>query len=579
MDEETIRPQDLGIGRLSQSIRDAVIVAEATTGRVVLWNPAAEEIFGYSPSEASEMNVEVLVPEPLKAQHQAGISGYRETGHGHYIDSGELLRLPAIRKDGAQIWIEMSLSPIEPIYGVGLEEHRFVLAIVRDVTERMDLEEQLVHRAFHDPLTGLANRPLFLDRLEHALAHTARSGRHLAIPFMDLDDFKRVNDSLGHEVGDQLLIAVAQRLQGCLRAQDTLARLGGDEFVVLLEDVGSGSIAVPVAERLLECLKAPFSLAEAELSVSASIGIAILAPSETSPWGVLLYRADAAMYEAKRQGKARYAIYNLITHMRSREPLRMAYYLRVALERGEFALHYQPKVDLRTDTIVHMEALLRWHHPEYGMVPPSEFIPVAEETGLIISLGRWVLKEACTQVRRWQELYPRTPGLVAEVNLSAKQLHRPTMAGEEVAEVLRETGLEPSRLELEITEGVLMEDAPSTVAALEKLKDLGVKVSIDDFGTGYSSLSYLKRFPVDTLKIDRSFIGGLDTDPEDDVLVSGMIGLGHALGLNVVAEGVETERQLVRLKEMGCTMAQGHYFSKPLPAEAATSLLAKGTLP
>ena len=278
------------------------------------------------------------------------------------------------------------------------------------------------------------------------------------------------------------------------------------------------------------------------------------------------------------RGKARYAIYDPSSPMRGGDYLRMVNALRVALGRGEFELYYQPKVDVRTGSIVHMEALVRWHHPQRGIVSPSEFIPLAEETGLVIPLGRWVLKEACRQVRRWQELYPHTPALAVDVNLSARQFHQPDLAGE-VAEVLEETGLDPSCLELEITEGVLMEDAPSTIATLEKLKARGVEVAIDDFGTGYSSLSYLKHFPVDTLKIDQSFIGELDTDLEDEILVSGMIGLAHALGIKVVAEGVETEEQLARVRKMGCELAQGYHFSRPLPSEAATSLLAKGTLP
>jgi diguanylate cyclase (GGDEF)-like protein/PAS domain S-box-containing protein len=569
-----LRPQDLGIGRLFERVRDAVIVAEAT-GKIALWNPAATEIFGYSPSEALEMNVEALVPDHLKKLHQAGLSRYQQTGHGRYIDSEELLELPARRKDGAEIWIEMSLNALEAPYEIGLDGQDFVLAIVRDVSKRKALEEQLAHRALHDSLTGLPNRALFVDRLEHALTHTARNGGHLAILFMDLDDFKYVNDTLGHEAGDRLLNMVAKRVQRGLRDQDTLARFGGDEFVVLLEDIMSGDVAVRVAERILKLLDLPFSLAEEELSVSASIGVALSSPTASDQWGILLSQADAAMYEAKRQGKARYAIYDPATHVRSRERLRIGNQLKVALERSEFVLHYQPKVDLRTGTIVHMEALLRWYHPQRGVVLPSEFIPLAEESGLITPLGQWVLKEACTQIRRWQVLYPRARTLVADVNLSASQFHQPNLGGE-AAKILNETGLDPSHLELEITESVLMEDAPSTVAPLKQLKDLGVRVAIDDFGTGYSSLSYLKRLPVDTLKIDRSFISGLNSDLEDEVLVSGMINLAHALGLRVVAEGVETEQQAARLKEMGCEMAQGYQFYRPVSAEAATLLLANG---
>ena len=574
MDGQNIRPRDLGIGRLFESVRDAVIVADVT-GQIVLWNPAATEIFGYSPSEALDMNIEVLVPDHLKKRHRAGLSHYQKTGHGRYVDSAELLELPATRKDGAEKWIEMSLNPIEPPGELGLDGKGFVLAIVRDVSKRKALEEQLTHKALHDSLTGLPNRALFVDRLEHALTHTARKGRQLAVLFMDLDDFKYVNDTLGHEAGDRLLAMVAKRLQRSLRDQDTLARFGGDEFVVLVEDVMSGQVAVQVAERILKLLDPPFSLAEEELRISASIGVALSVHAASDQWGTLLSQADAAMYEAKRKGKARYAIYDPATHLRSRERLRMGNQLKVALERSEFVLHYQPKVDLRTGTIVHMEALLRWHHPQRGVVLPSEFISLAEETDLIVPLGQWVLKEACSQIRRWQELYPRAPAIVADVNLSARQFHQLDLGGE-AAKILNETGLDPSHLELEITESVLMEDAPSTVAPLKHLKDLGVRVAIDDFGTGYSSLSYLKRLPVDTLKIDRSFISGLNTDLEDEVLVSGMINLAHGLGLRVVAEGVETEQQAARLKAMGCELAQGYQFYRPISAEAATLLLGNG---
>jgi diguanylate cyclase (GGDEF)-like protein/PAS domain S-box-containing protein len=578
MRNQPMKPRDLGIGRLFESIRDAVIVAEATTGRIVLWNPAATEIFGYSSSEALEMNVEALVPGRLKAQHREGIARYQETGHGRYVDSRKLLESPAVKQDGAEIWIEMSLSPIEPTYGPGLEGRRFVLAIVRDVTERKVLEERLSHQAFHDSLTGLPNRPLFVERLEHSLRRKTRNGRYVAVLFMDLDNFKDINDSLGHEAGDRLLVAVAKRLRGCLRDADTLARFGGDEFVVLIDDATTGTVSSQLAERLLECLALPFAVAGERVFVSASIGVAQHAPFSSDRWDVLLSRADVAMYEAKRQDKARYATYDPAARAHNHDRLRTVNDLRVALERGEFLLHYQPEVDLRTGAISHMEALVRWHHPRRGLVLPAEFVPLAEEIGLIVPLGRWVLEEACAQVRRWQDLYPRTSPLVADVNLSAKQFRQPDLAGD-VSKILRKTGLDPACLELEITEGVLMEDAPMTGAVLKELKALGVRVAVDDFGTGYSSLSYLKRFPMDTLKIDRAFVGGLGTDPEDEALVSGIIGLAHALGLDVVAEGVETERQVASLKEMGCGLAQGYHFSRPLSDEAATPVLAKGTLP
>ncbi|HEV2743712.1 MAG TPA: diguanylate cyclase, partial [Rubrobacter sp.] len=406
MRDEPIEPRDLGLGRLFGSIRDAVIVADAGTGRIVLWNPAASEIFGHSASDALGMSVEALIPSHLRAQHREGLARYRMTGHGPYVDSRALLDLPAVRKDGARIRIEMSLSPIEPTDILGLAGQRFVLAVVRDVTERRELEDQLAHQAFHDSLTGLPNRRLFMERLEHSLRRKARSGRHAAVLFMDLDNFKDVNDSLGHDAGDRLLVAVARRLRGCLRDADTLARLGGDEFVVLIDDATTGGVSAQLAERLLECLAPPFSLAGERVFVSASIGVALHDPFSSDRWDVLLSRADAAMYEAKRRGKARYATYDPAIHALKRDRLRTVNDLRVALERGEFLLHYQPKVDLQTGAIVHIEALVRWQHPRRGLVLPAEFVPLAEETGLIFPLGRWVLEEACARVRRWQEIYP-----------------------------------------------------------------------------------------------------------------------------------------------------------------------------
>ena len=549
---------------------NAVIITDAKLpdGPVVYANPAAERITGYPLEEILGRNPRFLQGPYSDLEEVAKLRRAIAEGREFY---GVLRNR---RKDGSDFFNEMYVAPVRD--GEGALTH--FVGIQNDATERRELEDQLAHQAFHDPLTGLPNRALFMDRLEQAIARTARSGRHAAALFADLDNFKDVNDSLGHEAGDRLLIAVAERLRGCLRNEDTLARFGGDEFVVLLEDATGGGVAVRLAERLLECLAPPFSLAGERVFVSASIGVALHGPSDSDRVEVFLSRADAAMYEAKRHGKARYVTYDPAIHARNRDRLRMINDLRVALEREEFLLHYQPKVDLQTGDIVHIEALVRWQHPRRGLVLPAEFVPLAEETGLIVPLGRWVLEEACARVRRWQEIYPSTPTLVANVNLSATQFRQPDLAGE-VAEALEHAGLDPACLELEITEGVLMEDAPATGAVLEKLKALGIKVAVDDFGTGYSSLSYLKRFPVDTLKIDRAFVDGLGTDPEDEVLVSGMIGLAHALGLDVVAEGVETERQVASLKEMGCDIAQGYHFSRPLSDEAAPPVLAKGTLP
>ena len=549
---------------------NAVIITDAAQpdSPAVYANPAAEHITGYPLEEILGRNPRFLQGPYSDLEEVAELRRAVAEGREFY---GVVRNR---RKDGSDFFNEMYVAPVRD--GDGAVTH--FVGIQNDVTERRALEEEMEHRASHDPLTGLPNRAMFVERLGQAVARKARSGRHVSALFMDLDNFKDVNDSLGHEAGNQLLVAVAKRLRGCLRNEDTLARFAGDEFVVLVEDEAGGSVAAQLAERLLECLDTPFSLAGERVFVSASVGVAPHGPSDPDRGEALLGRADAAMYEAKRLGKARYATYDPAIQARRRSRLRMVNDLRAALEREEFVLQYQPKVDLKTGAVDHVEALARWHQPRRGLLLPAEFIPLAEETGLIVPLGRWVLEEACAQVRCWQDLHPRTQPVVANVNLSAKQFRQPDLAAE-VAEVLEKTGLDPACLELEITERVLMEDAPATGAVLEKLKALDIKVAVDDFGTGYSSLSYLKRFPVDTLKIDRSFVSGLGTDLEDEVLVSGVLGLAHALGLRVVAEGVETEQQVASLKKIGCDLAQGYYFFRPLSNVAATPVLAKGMLP
>jgi diguanylate cyclase (GGDEF)-like protein/PAS domain S-box-containing protein len=443
---------------------------------------------------------------------------------------------------------------------------------LHDITERKALEERLEHQAFHDPLTDVPNRTLFMDRLEHALARAGRSKDSVAVMFLDLDNFKLMNDSLGHEVGDRLLVAAAERLQSCLRPGDTIARLGGDEFTILLENIGGESGATRVAERITEALRAPFAIAGQDLFVTSSIGIALSSPDRDRP-ADLLQEADLAQYQAKSSGKACYEVFDPGMKTHALERLELGNELRQALERGEFKLCYQPKVELATGRFAGVEALVRWEHPERGLVSPSKFIPIAEETGLILSIGRWVLEEACRQAHEWQEQYPGASLSMVCVNLSAKQLQHPRIV-EDIARVLRETGLDPCRLCLEITESVVMEDAPSTITTLQELKDLGVCLAIDDFGTGYSSLSYLKRFPVDFVKIDRSFIEELREDAGDAAVVSGIVALAHTLGMRVIAEGVETTGQLAQLRELGCDLAQGNHFREPLPSEEIATLLA-----
>ena len=443
---------------------------------------------------------------------------------------------------------------------------------VTEIVERKAIEEQLAHQASHDLLTNLPNRTLFMDRLEYALTGIEQRRGPIAVLFLALNNFKEINDSLGYETGDRLLKAVAEVLSTSLRAEDTAAFFGGDEFAVLLENVRDESEAIQVAGRITGALQAPFVVGESEVLLTTNIGIALCVSSDVLP-ADLLRQADIAMYEAKNKGKDRYEVFDLRMRNRVLERLRGGMDLRGSIQREEFRVYYQPKVSLENDKIVGAEALVRWEHPQRGLVPPAEFIPVAEETGLIVPIGRWVLEEACRQAREWQEHYPLDPPLVMCVNISARQLRHPSLA-HDVAQVLQETGLDPRTLDLEITES-MAEDTQFAIAVLKELKGLGIQLVMDDFGTGYSSLSYLKNFPVDFLKIDRSFIAPLGENPEDEALVSGIIGLVHALGIKAIAEGVETAEQLAKLREMGCDFAQGYYFSKPLPAEGISELLSE----
>ena len=449
-------------------------------------------------------------------------------------------------------------------------EYQFV---GRDVTERREAEERLEHQAFHDPLTNLPNRHLLLDRLGRALERIRRRrGRKAAVLFLDLDGFKVVHDSLGHEVGDLLLTVVSQRLGRCLRPEDTLARFGGDEFVVLIEALDDPAEAVGVAERITEELRWPFILEGRELYVAASIGVALGDARTHDPDG-LLREADTAMYRAKGEGGG-FRVFDPTMYERALGRLEAENDLRRAIERDEFVVHYQPIVDLRTGEPWGMEALVRWEHPERGLLDPSEFVPVAEESGLVVPMGERVLKEACERAKDWQERHPHVPPLVMAVNVSATQLQRPDLA-RTVEAVLRETGLEAGSLSLDITETGYIKALEGNTAALDELKRLGVRISIDDFGVGYSSLSYLKRLPADTLKIDKSFVRGLGEDEKSTVIIQMIADLARTLGMEIVAEGVESEEQAERLREMGCDLAQGYHFAEPLPREAVSGFLAR----
>ena len=473
-----------------------------------------------------------------------------------------------IHKDGSVVWILLNGSLVRDEEGGPL----YFIAQVQDISGRKRVEDQLQRQAFHDVLTGLPNRKLFMDRLRHALERTRRRrGQNVAVLFMDLDGFKVVNDSLGHEAGDLLLTVVAQRLERILRPEDTLARFGGDEFVVLLEEVEGPEEAVLVAQRITEELGRPFVIEGRGLFTSASVGIG-LGDARTKTPEYLLRDADTAMYRAKEE-HARYKMFDPAMYERAKRRLELENELRRAIERGEFVVRYQPIVDLQTDGVWGVEALVRWEHPERGLLDPSEFMAVVEEGSLIVPLGERVLEEACRQAKRWQEDL-RVPPLIVSVNLSAGQLRLPDLPSL-IEDSLRKTGFDAHRLSLDITETAYIRALEGKTVTFDLLKEVGVGISLDDFGVGYSSLSYLKRLPADNLKIDKSFVRGLGEDAEDTAIVRMVIDLAHTLGMKVVAEGVEGWAQRALLAEMGCDLAQGFHFARPLPPEGVLEFLTR----
>jgi len=542
---------------------DAIVTMDPD-GILRSFNPGAERLFGWTATEIIGQPLTLLIPERFRAAHTAGLGRYMTTGRARVL--GRILELAGLHRDGHEFPLELSIAAIED------GDQRLFTGILRDIGERKAFEEQLRHQAFHDPLTGLPNRTLLLDRLERALVQTLRGGARPALLLLDLDGFKVVNDSLGHAAGDRLLIALAERLAAAMRPGDTIARLGGDEFAVLLDTATDIHAATAVADRLLDALATPLALDGRELVVEASLGIALATDGAARP-DDLLRDADLALYRAKDAGRAGYAIYDTSLHTAVNARLVLEAELRRALASEEFVLHYQPKVDLATGRLAGVEALVRWHHPTRGLVPPDDFIPLAEETGLIVPLGRWVLTEACRQARAWATARITDPPLTMSVNLSARQFRQPDLVGD-VARILRDTGVIPGLIQLEITEGVLMEDAAATLGLLERLRGLGIALAIDDFGTGYSSLAYLKRFPIDVLKVDKAFVTGLGHDPGNGAITTAVIGLAHALGLAVTAEGVETAGELAQLRSLGCEQGQGYYFARPMPAAALAALLA-----
>jgi diguanylate cyclase (GGDEF)-like protein/PAS domain S-box-containing protein len=536
-------------------------------------SPQIEQMLGYTPQEWQN---EKLWPKRLHPDDRERVLAADERFEtGGEEPFSEEYRLLA--KDGSVVWVREEAVLVrgeagEPLYWQG---------VFYNLTERKALEERLHYQAFHDPLTDLPNRRLFANHLREALKHTRRrKGRKSAVLFMDLDNFKVVNDSLGHEVGDRLLVAVGQRLKGCLRTEEIAARLGGDEFTLLLENISSAGEAEEVAERIIRELRAPFAIEGHLIFATISIGIALSDTVGRAQGDLLLRAADIALYRAKGKTKACFEVFDRNKDAYALERLELENDLRRAIERDELKLCYQPVFSLEANNIAGMEALLRWEHRERGMMRPKEFIPLAEETGLIVPIGRWTLEEVCRQAREWQDSYQIDPSPIAGVNLSLRQFQHPGLV-EDVARVLRETGLEPGNLALEITESVAMHDEDATIAILEELKSLGVWLVIDDFGTGNSPLSYFtSQFKMDHLKIDGSFVRKFVEDPDDSAVITGLIDFAHAVSLRVIAEGVETAVQLKRLKEMGCEFVQGNYMAKPLaPVEASELLAGKALFP
>lgn len=533
--------------------------------RIAFVNKAFTRITGYAPSEAVGKDPDFLRSgEHDAAFYEAVWSEIRNAGGWR----GEMWRR---RKDG-EIYPEWrSVSPVKDEAG---QTTHFV-SVFTDISQLKQDKARLEFLAHHDALTHLPNRTLFEDRLQEALNRAQRHAGKVGLLFIDLDRFKNINDSLGHGVGDLLLQAVTSRLKECVRKTDTVARLGGDEFTVLLDELAEPQHAAKVAEKLLAALAQPFKLGGHDLVTSASIGISCY-PDDGSDTQTLLKNADAAMYAAKESGRNTYRFFSAEMNASALEMLVMTSNLRVALERDEFFLNYQPIVDLASGNVSALEALLRWKHPELGMIPPVRFIPLAEDSGLIIPIGDWVLKQACAQMKAWQ-IRGIAPGRMA-VNLSVRQFKQKELA-QRIAAILNETGLAPQCLELEITESMVMQDPAEAEKVLDQLHEMGIQLAIDDFGTGYSSLSYLKRFPIDFLKIDRSFVQDIPGNPDDVAITRGIVALAKSLDLWVIAEGVETEQQHAFLKAEGCEEAQGYLWSKPRSAEELETLLRENARP
>lgn len=547
--------------RAIESSSNGIMIADANAPEypITYVNPAFERITGYAGEDVLGRNGSFMLGNDREQLGlQEILAALREEREGNAV-------LRNYRKDGSLFWNELSISPVRDESG---HVSHFV-GIINDITERKLYEEQLEYQANHDGLTALPNRNLLADRIGQALTYAERYRKLVAVLFVDLDHFKFINDSLGHDMGDRLLQVVGRRLTECVRSIDTVARHGGDEFVLVLPDLTESEDAVKVAQKMQDAVGRPFKIGEHEFVVSCSTGISIY-PKDGEDAQTLLKNADAAMYRAKENGRNNFQFFTSSLNDRIVARLAMEKHLRMALERDEFVLHYQPQVDLRTGRITGMESLIRWNSPELGFIPPDSFISLAEETGLIVPIGEWVIRTSCAQNKAWQDagLAP----LVMAINLSPRQFREEGLA-ESIAAIVQDTGLEPRYLELEIIESLVMHDVDSALAILRKLKELGAQLTMDDFGTGYSSLSYLKRFPFDKMKIDKSFVRDITSDPDSAAITRAIITMAHSLNLRVIAEGIETEGQLAYLTSQNCDEMQGFYFSRPVPAPEFEKLM------
>jgi diguanylate cyclase (GGDEF)-like protein/PAS domain S-box-containing protein len=560
--ETALRESEARKGAMLATALDCIIAINQAS-KIIEFNPAAEVVFGYTRAEVlGEDLAEKIIPPRLRDAHRKGLAHYLATGESAIL--GKRIEVSAMRADGGEFAAELAITrtPMD-----GPPEFS---AYLRDITERKQAEERLKQLANYDALTQLPNRVLFMDRLGQALAGAARNQRTAAVLVLDLDNFKGINDTLGHETGDSLLKTAAGRLSSCVRACDTFARLGGDEFAVVLTEIAQRMDASRVAQRMLTVLSEPFAAQDQALSVTGSIGITLY-PKDGVDAKTLLKHAEAAMYQAKDRGRNRYRHYSKALGARVVSRLRLENDLRRALAQEEFELHYQPQVELVSNRITALEALLRWRRPgSEALVSPAEFIPIAEQSGLIVPIGEWALRSACAQSRAWQA--QGFGPLRVAVNISARQFHQPNVK-RTVDRILAATGLDPTCLELELTESLLQNTAVETV--LHALRTSGIKIAIDDFGTGYSSLSYLKRFSIDRLKIDRSFVQGVPEDADNAAIVKAIISMAHSLELEVTAEGVETVAQAEFLRSLGCDAMQGYLISKPLPPAELHGILAR----